>query len=295
MFDDDYKIASRRIYEFYKLLDRLSKDIALATSVKDIENIKKQGKIALIMFLQSGTVIEDDVGFLTNLHKMGLRIMQLTYNRSNHIGTGCGEKYAETAGLTKFGENVVEEMNRLHIIIDVEHAGHKTMMDVLEISKDPIARSHTNLRSILGKWLDDTTDEQLKALAEKGSVTGIQAKANTLNPNYIKEGATIEHYLDQIDHVVKVTGVDYVGVGLDIGYKREIAPCIVYSKYFPEFGWYGGDKEFGKYYVVKGLMDVALQKVNLVRGLISRGYSDQEIDKILAGNWLRLAKRVWGE
>jgi len=148
---------------------------------------------------------------------LGLRIMQLTYQKANFLGDGCGSRRADTAGLTDFGVSVVERLNKLKIVVDLSHVGHATMVETLEISKQPPTFTHTNCHGTYGfKFMRGKSDEDLQAMAERGGVAGMTCIARFVREEGDLEGATINHYLDHIDYAVNLIGVDHVGIGLDI-------------------------------------------------------------------------------
>jgi membrane dipeptidase len=192
-----------RIYGFYELFKRSCDKALLATSVEDIRRAKENGKMAVTFGLQNASQIEDGLNLLAIFHRLGIKIIQLTYQRRNLIGDGCGER--TDCGLSRFGIQVVEEMNKLGILIDLSHVGYTTTIEAIEISKEPVVFSHSNVRSLCDH-VRNKSDEQIRALAEKGGVIDIASQAHFLKPYGPIAGATIEDYLDHIDYVVKLAG-----------------------------------------------------------------------------------------
>ena len=189
-------------------------------------------------------------------------------------------------------------MNRLGILIDLSHVGHQTTMDAMELSKDPVAFTHTNVRA-LHDFCRCKTDEEIKALAEKDGVMGIVALSKFVRPRdpqgYFVP-ATMDNYMEHVDYVVKLVGASYVGIGTDIDEFRtteeyEQGKLNVQGTLNTELRSQKDAFIREKYYV-DGLPSIA-KSLNVTRGLVSRGYSDQEIEKILGGNFLRLFERVW--
>lgn len=143
-------------------------------SAKDIEEIKKEGKSGYIINFQNTTCLEGRLPPIDLFHRLGLRIMQLTYQKANLVGDGCGSRRADTAGLTDFGVTVVERLNELRIVVDLSHVGHATTMDALEFSKQPPTFTHTNCHGTFGfKFMRGKSDEDLQAMAERGGVAGM--------------------------------------------------------------------------------------------------------------------------
>jgi membrane dipeptidase len=282
-FLDDFRQSLSRVSYWHENFHRFGR-VLLATSAQDIEKAKMTRKIAIIMGSQNGAIIESDISLLRIFYALDLRILQLTYQWRNLIGDGCGER--TDCGLSKFGLQVVEEMNRIGFLIDLSHVGYRTTMEVIELSEDPVVFTHTNPRALCDH-VRCKSDEQIKALAEKGGVMGITAFAPI---SEVRKGvrATIEDYLDCIDHVVKLVGVDHVGIGSDFEPFATTEDHEMARKRFPEI--------IGTYTLqtrnVEGL-EVVSNFIDITRGLVGRGYADQEIEKILGGNFLRVFRRVW--
>lgn len=265
-------------------------EIMLATTADDITRAKSMGKVAIIGAFQNAAPIqlEDDVNMLTIYHRLGIRVIQLTYNEANIIGTGCYEK--KDAGLSEFGVKVVEEMNNLHMVIDLSHCGINTTMETLEISKDPVLYTHSNPRALCDSPRNKT-DEQIKALAERGGVMGISSYSPFA---FVKKGVrpTVKDFIDFVDYAVKLVGVDFVGIGTDIadGYVGVDDAMVRQKQAYPGiFADWTVETERGE-----GLDHVDCYP-NVTKGLVAHGYSDQEIEKMLGGNFMRVFKRVFGK
>lgn len=255
--------------------------ISMATTVEDIKRAKEEGKVALVRGFQNATPIEYDLDLLTVFHRLGVRVIGLMYNERNLLGDGCEEK--TDCGLSKFGTQAVEEMNKLGILIDLSHVGYRSSMDAMETSKDPVIFSHSNARALSDHYRN-ITDEQIKALAEKDGVMGIAV----FTPLVGKINSNIENYLDHIDYVVKLVGVDHVGIGLDFieGLTREEFEAL---KSRPELALLLRGLELETVSIIRSITEFT----NITRGLVARGYSDEEIQKILGGNFLRVFEKVW--
>jgi membrane dipeptidase len=206
----------------------------------------------------------------------------LTYQNRNLVGYGCNEK--NDCGLTRFGENVVKEMNRLGLLIDLSHVGTKTTMNAIELSEKPCAFTHTCARSLFDH-IRNKSDEQLQALSEKGGVIGIAAYSpfyhHTKRPK-------VEDYLDQIDYMVELVGIDHIGIGLDQVYGRDPAFHENVKQTYPEVVMsYQWDTIYPE-----GLEDIT-KLPKITEGLVKRGYSKRDIKKILGENFLQLFEKVW--
>jgi membrane dipeptidase len=254
---------------------------------KDIEKAKKNGKKGILLNFQSMQHINTDIDLVELYYMQGIRVMQLTYNSKNPVGTGCTAM--RDRGLTEFGINVVHKMNELGIVVDVSHCGMQTSMDAVNNSKDPIIASHTFSKALYehdrGK-----TDEFLHAIAGKGGYVGILAVPGFLTVN---QTTTIEDWLDHVDYIVNLIGIDHAGIGTD--YYGFSVPDNLAAKIgeFMEVLGFRPEHRASFLDKMKGF-ESYVQFPNLISGLIERGYSDQEIGKIAGSNFLKLFKRVVG-
>jgi membrane dipeptidase len=283
------------------LLDKHPEQIELATSAADIERIARTGKIAAILSLEGGHQIADDLAVLRMYQRMGIRAMTLTHFRNNNWADSSTDK-PQHNGLTDFGKQVVREMNRIGMIVDISHVSDKTFYDAVSVSTKPVLATHSSCRA-LSDMPRNMTDDMLRALAHNGGVVSINfypgfispkdtqaarqniGKLASQEPNltgaaldeYARKGhfeefklkpalATIDDVVAHIDHAVKVAGIDHVGIGSDFD---------------------GIEK------VPHGLEDVS-KMPKLAAALKKKGYSDGDIQKIWSGNVLRVIRAVVG-
>jgi membrane dipeptidase len=282
---DTFRQAVDDIAKCYSWIEKNSDKGVVAESVEDIERAKKEGKTSIIFGPQNSTLVENDLNLLTIIHKLGVRIIQLTYQHRNLVGDGCGER--TSCGLSSFGVDMVKKMNESHMVMDLSHCGARTVSDAMEFSNDPVIFSHTNPYSLCKLPSRAKTDEQIKALAEKGGVMGLTAYSPLCKTREVRP--TLEDYLNHIDYVVNLVGADYVGTGLDLDETSSPESFERFRGRFPEISenWTWEERN------TDGLTRIDLFP-NITKGLVVRGYSDQEIQKILGGNFLRVFKRVWG-
>lgn len=289
----ELKDAIRRIYALYDWIDKSPDEALFVTSVEDIVRAKKEGKAAIILGPQDPKPIGDELELLTILHRLGVRILQLTYNEKNYVGDGCTER--TDCGLSKFGVRLIKEMDRIGVVIDLSHVGKVTSMQAMELTKNPVIFSHSNARALCNHPRN-IDDEQIKALAEREGVVGLTA----VSPFYDVQGRyhpSVDDLLKHVDYVVNLVGVDHVGFGLDINeyqstlYGRADEDYGSYAKRYPEI--------VAGYPSVETLWLKGLQNVKsfpeVTKGLVKKGYSDEEILKLLGGNFLRVFGKVWRE
>ena len=257
------------------------------TTADDIRRCKAENLKAGIVTSQEALGYGKDLGLLELLYRFGLRVQQLTYNNHNLIGAGCMEPNGG-AGLSKFGIQFVQKCNELGIVVDTGHCGYNTTMDACKYSKAPVVATHTGVEKI-HPHARCKSDDEIRAIAETGGVVGIFAM-----PWFVADdpaNTTIEHFLDHIDYVVRLVGADHVGIGTDwpmpqtkwaaVAFKNHVAASIGFAPGDgPSTEWVHGLKDYRSF-------------INVTRGLVSRGYSDMDIRKILGESWMRVFEQVW--
>jgi len=280
----------KKIEEWHRVIERYNDKLMLIKTSSDIEKAKKEGKLGVIMGSQNATIIGNDLSLLETYKRLGMRIIQLSYNWQNLLGEGYSER--TDSGLSTFGIEAVREMNRLGLVIDLSHCAYQVTMDAIKYSKAPVLFTHSNPRALVDH-LRNKTDEQIKALAKNGGVMGIVTYA----PLVAKDTRpTWAEFLDLIDYVVKLVGTDNVGIGTDFclwtkeGWDRWCEDNPKNLPQGPQGGWTWRNILVND----QGLIEFN-QLFQITEGLITRGYSDQDIKKILGLNFLRVFKEVWGK
>jgi membrane dipeptidase len=249
--------------------------------VEDIYEAKRNGQLGVIFGVQNSSWIEQERERIRILYKLGLRTLQLTYMERNWVGDGCLEP--ENRGLTNFGMQVVRECNRLGIVIDCSHVGVQTTLDAVRISNQPIMISHTAVRAITENPRC-VTDEQMKAVAGKGGTIGI----TTFSP-FIRSDRqpTLDDYLEHFDYAINLIGEDHVTFATDwFDGKTRVNWATP---------WYYPEVTQGKQYDGLGLIGfrTRAELVNVVDGMLKRGYSAERVKKLLGANFIRVLKEVW--
>jgi membrane dipeptidase len=262
--------------------------VILALTTEDIVRAKANGQIGFIVSLESSSMIENELDRIDILYGIGVRSMGIAYSEGNSLGAGLRE--AGDGGLTQFGREAVKRMNKLGIAIDISHSGDQTALDTIEVSSQPVFITHAGARAL---W--DTRrlkpDEVIRACAEKGGVIGIEAAPHTtLTPNNTRH--SIEPFMEHVEYVANLVGIDHVALGPDalfgdhVGLHRLLAGPLSIGKSHA-----GAKYEQVEY--VEGLENPAEAFPNIVRWLVTHGYSDGDIAKIIGGNIMRALKEVW--
>jgi len=197
------------IDNFYNEIEENSGDIAFAGSIADMEKNSSEGRVSAFLTVEEGGAIEGKLQNLRNLYRLGVRLVTLTWNFPNCIGYPNFEWKHKDEGLTPFGVEVVAEMNRLGMIIDVAHLSDQGFYDVAKLSKKPFVASHSNARAI-EVHPRNLSDDMLRVLAEKGGVTGLN-----LEPEFLGNGGSIEAMIRHISHMKNTAGVEVIAIGTD--------------------------------------------------------------------------------
>lgn len=257
----------------HDIIDRYPKDFRQAFTAADIERAHRQGKIAALMGLEGGHAIEDSPRLLRDYYRLGVRYMTLTHWNTNSWADSSGDitndKVQHHNGLTPLGKDIVHEMNRLGMMVDISHVADKTFYDALETSEAPIIASHSACRAITNVPRN-MTDDMIRALAKKGGVIQMNIYCNFISqksadaPKDAPVRATLDDLVAHIDHVRQIAGIDAIGIGTDF----DGITCT------PE-----------------GLDDVS-KFPNLTRALLLKGYSPADIRRIYGGNTLRLMRDI---
>ncbi len=262
---------------------------AKATKVADIDAAVERNRIALVYYTQNATPLGDDVERLRVLYDMGVRIIQLTYNTRNLVGDGCLER--TNSGLSTFGVALVERMNAMGLLVDVSHCGLATTTEGIAASAKPVAITHAGCKAVYDHPRNKT-DEALRALADRGGVIGIYQINPYLGPN---ERNTLDDYLRHIDHAVRTSGIEHVGIGSDREHRRIPDTPEEKQKLIDElsrlrpvtaatFRW--------PFFLTE--LNHPRRMETIATALEARGYKSAEVEKILGGNFRRLLAEVIG-
>jgi membrane dipeptidase len=262
---------------------RNSHVFSLVGTAADLDRAKKERKIAVIMGVQNAEHFRQ-ASDVKQFYQLGQRCAQLTYNSQNLIGSGSTDRV--DGGVSDFGAEIIKAMNEVGMLVDVSHCGDRTTLDAIELSPKPIAITHSNCRA-LNNHPRLKTDEAIQKLAAKGGVMGITGVRMFVKD---KEPTTLENIVDHIDHVVKLVGIEHVGIGSDSdlnGYDDMPADQLKQLKesYKASYG-------FRDKIDIEGF-DHPRKTFDLTEALIRRGYSDENIGAILGGNFRRLLGATW--
>ena len=280
-YHEDFRETVQNLADWNRRFERFGRLIMPGRSARDIDRARATNRTAVFFGLQNCSPIEDDIGLVAILHQLGIRFMQLTYNNQSLLGAGCYE--AHDAGITRMGREVIAEMNRVGMVIDMSHSAERTTLEAIEISTRPIAITHANPKF----WRDvarNKSDAVLKALAAKGGMLGL-----SLYPHHLAQGSDcpLESFTGMVRRLADLIGIDHIGIGsdlcqdqpdsvvewmrvgrwtkggVDIGLGKAVFP--------PQPAWFRDNRDFPK----------------LRAGMHAAGISAMDTDKSLGGNWYR--------
>ncbi|MBU2203495.1 MAG: dipeptidase [Gammaproteobacteria bacterium] len=290
-----YQLANQLIDSMEALVGRAADKFAMAYSTQDVLDQFGSGKVSLALDMENGTPIEGKLENLQHFYQRGIRYITLSHSESNHIADSSYDLRRRWNGLSPFGKELVVAMNNIGMMIDISHVSDAAFYQVMQLSKVPVIASHSSLRSYTPGFERNMDDDMINALAKNGGVVQINFGSSFVTMMANQYGAlrkaaakqagvaddeafelefrkkhpypfaTLDTVLDHIDHVVKLVGINYVGIGSDYDGVGDSLPI--------------------------GLKDVASYP-NLIEGLLKRGYSEADIEKILSGNLLRVWREV---
>ena len=277
--DQALAVGLDQIARLYSERDR-SDHFAICKSYSEIKRAREQGKIALLIAMEGIEPLGADLNLLRGFYELGVRVIGLTHARSNAAGSGgvFAATGSSSEGLTAFGRDLVRECERLGVVVDLAHINAAGFDDILEITTKPPIVSHTNAR----KYYDierNIGDEQIKRIGARGGVIGV----NSVLVSPGKDKSTLDHYVDHIQHIINLIGIDGVGIGFDffefIYRQWSEAERATFHQKFPSV------------HVIADLANHAHAR-NFTRKLIERGFNDEQIEKILFRNWMRIFEQL---
>jgi len=262
--------------------------IIKAERVADIERAHKEGKLAFVLAIEGAAPIENEVDRVDILYGLGVRLMGITYSESNALGTGLKED--KDGGLTYFGKQVVERMNKLGMAIDCSHVGSETTKDVIAYSQKPIFLTHIGARAL---WDSRrlAPDDVLKACADKGGVIGVESAPHTTITRENTEH-TVYTVMEHFEYIKDLVGIDHVTFGPDTLFGDHVGLHHAFAAHLSTKGTQGA-KKFDEVPYVRGFENPTEASKNILRYLVKHNYSDEDIAKVMGKNVLRVLNEVW--
>jgi membrane dipeptidase len=283
---DDKRVSTLdtigRLYRQIKDRD----DVIIARQTDDILKVKKEGKFAIVLAFQSSAALDRRVDMVEIYYRLGVRSMNLAYNQAEAAADGCSEP--RNGGLTLFGHQVIPEMNRVGMLLDLSHTGHRATMEAMDLSDAPVVFSHSNAKSLYDHPRN-LADDQIRRCVERDGVIGLNG-----HPAFIKADTaapTLDDYLAHVDTMVDKAGIEHVGIGLDFShppgqqmpparYEQLMTEGVFTPKTLPPPPW-------------RYPIGDARRIMDLTEALAQRGWRQSDLHKLLGENFLRLFHAVW--
>lgn len=281
---------------YWHLIARQNPNIKVILTVEDIVSAHDQGMASFLLASQDGSFLGTSIRRLEAFYRMGLRMMIPTYNRTNQICDGCLDR--TNFGLTSFGQLVVDECNRVGMLLDCTHIGERASLDIIERSSKPVVFSHSNPKAIVENPRN-ITDEQIKACAERGGVIGLAPWGPLVQRVGTTYWPTLDEFVDCIDYVAQLTGSsNHIAIGTDMSlgtYEHRQHDPWGEGKYGDVESWYGQHVSADSRSPLRAVNGFSSypEVTNVIHNLENRGYGSADIANLLGQNYLRVFGEVW--
>ena len=288
VYHEDYDEFLTRILEWNELFKSNSDLIFLGKDIKDIEKAKLENKTAIFFGFQNCSPIEDDINLVEKVHELGCRFMQLTYNNQSLLATGCYENV--DSGVTNFGKEVIKEMNRVGIVIDMSHSAEKSTLDAIEFSQKPIAITHAN-PSFWYKAKRNKSDTLLKNLSESGGMLGLSLYAHHLKDS---SNCKLESFCEMVAKTADLIGVKNIGIGSDLCVNQpdSVVEWMRKGTWTRAKNYGEGSKDKPGFPKQPDWFIDARGFNSLETGLKKIGFNLEEVNDILGNNWFNFYKGI---
>ena len=282
-YHETFRETVTRIEEWNRRFERHPDLIFKGRSAEDVRRAKAEGRTAIFFGAQNPSPIEDDIGLVEVMRDLGLMFMQLTYNNQSLLATGCYE--AEDPGVTRMGKQVIREMNRVGMVVDMSHSAERSTLEAIDLSSRPIAITHAN-PSFWKPALRNKSDEVLKALAGRGGMLGF-----SLYPHHLKDGSncTLESFCEMAARCADLMGASQIGIGSDLCQDQpdSVVEWMRVGRWTKEIDYGEGSKDNAGFPPMPDFYGGNADFPNLAKGLRKVGFSEEEVDGIMGENWLR--------
>lgn len=282
---EDFVFAAKQVAGQLDFARFCSDQVLVVRSVEDVERAKKEGKLGLILGFQSTTPLGNDRSLVNVFHALGVRVIELTYMEQTLAGCGCLEP--NDTGLTAFGQQIIREMERLGVLLDLSHVGRRTSLDALKYAKQPCVFSHSNAAGLF-ETPRNINDDQIRAVADTGGLVGITPYA----PFFCRPDdhqPSVTDVIDHVSYVANLVGIDHVAIGTD-AFEGESAAYLSTGSlriYAESIGPWPPER-----LACTGLV-TRRDFPNVTVEMVRRGFSDEEILKVLGANWMRVFAESW--
>ena len=288
VYHEDFNELGNQIKKWDNLFKDNSDLVFQGKDFKDIEKANNEKKTAIFFGFQNCSPIEDDINLVEKVHELGCRFMQLTYNNQSLLATGCYEKI--DSGVTNFGREVIKEMNRVGVVVDMSHSAEKSTFDAIDLSEKPIAITHAN-PSFWHPAKRNKSSELLKVLSESGGILGL-----SLYPHHLKNNTncTIESFCEMVARTAEIMNIKNIGIGSDLclNQPNKVVEWMRNGTWSKKKNYGEGTKNKPGFPKQPEWFEDARGFINIEKGLRKIGFKETEIDGILGNNWYNFYKMI---
>lgn len=290
-YHENFREMVARVEEWNRLFERYPELIMRGRTADDVRLAKETGRTAIIFGFQTPAPIEDDIGLVEIVHTLGARFMQLSYNNQSLLATGCYE--AEDPGITRMGREVIREMNRVGLVVDMSHSAQRSTLEAAEISERPIVVTHAN-PAFWHPALRNKSDAVLKALAESGGMLGF-----SLYPHHLQDGSncTLQSFCEMVARTAEIMGIEHIGLGSDLCQDQpdSVVEWMRVGRWTKQVDYGEGSASAPGFPDMPEWFEGNQHFPNLAAGLQQVGFSATEVHAIMGNNWFRFFAENFGK
>ena len=289
-YHEDFQETVQNIIDWNRHFIKYSDLIFLGRTAEDVRKAQRESRTAIFFGFQNCSPIEDDIGLVEILHTLGARFMQLTYNNQSLLATGCYEK--KDSGITRMGKQVIKEMNRVGLVVDMSHSAERSTLEAIEVSERPIAITHAN-PSLWHPALRNKSSEVLRALGSSGGMVGF-----SIYPHHLKDGSkcTIESFCGMIAETAELVGIESIGIGSDLCQNQpdSVVEWMRNGTWSNDLDFGEGSASFAGFPEQPSWFKDNRDFSNIESGLKSVGMDSKNIEAVMGTNWLRFFESSFG-
>jgi microsomal dipeptidase-like Zn-dependent dipeptidase len=289
-YHEDFQETVQNIIDWNRYFIKYSDLIFLGRTAEDVRKAQRESRTAIFFGFQNCSPIEDDIGLVEILHTLGARFMQLTYNNQSLLATGCYEK--KDSGITRMGKQVIKEMNRVGLVVDMSHSAERSTLEAIEVSERPIAITHAN-PSLWHPALRNKSSEVLRALGSSGGMVGF-----SIYPHHLKDGSkcTIESFCGMIAETAELVGIESIGIGSDLCQNQpdSVVEWMRNGTWSNDLDFGEGSASFAGFPEQPSWFKDNRDFSNIESGLKGVGMDSKNIEAVMGTNWLRFFESSFG-
>ncbi len=282
-YHENFRETVANMEQWNRYFERFSHLIIKGHSTADIDLAQQTNRTAIFFGFQNASPMEDDIGLVEILHSLGARFMQLTYNNQSLLGTGCYESV--DSGITRMGKEVIAEMNRVGLVVDMSHSAELSTLQAIEMSQRPIVISHAN-PAFWHPAKRNKSNQVLRQLSESGGMLGL-----SLYPHHLRDGSacTLQSFCQMVADTVELMGIEHVGIGSDLCQDQpdSVVEWMRVGRWTKKIDYGEGNADAAGFPPMPSWFKDNRHFDNIANGLLEKGFSPEETDAVMGNNWYR--------